>query len=129
MTTYRPRVCAAIIRDNQILMVYHDLRDRGFWTLPGGGVEEGETLEEAVIREVKEEVNLNGEVQRLLFKDKYEYGPVYCFLVNVDVCQDAVLGIDPELSSDKQILHGLGWFTLQQMKEDIQVSKVISSLT
>ncbi|WP_258171171.1 NUDIX hydrolase [Paenibacillus sp. R14(2021)] len=109
-------------------MVYHDHQDCGFWTLPGGGVEEGETLEEAVIREVKEEVNLYGKVQRLLFEDEYEYGPVYCFLVNVNGSQDALLGYDPELSTDKQIMKRLSWIDLQQMKEDIQVSKVISSL-
>ncbi|MGD6801371.1 NUDIX hydrolase [Rossellomorea aquimaris] len=36
------------------------------WTLPGGAVETGETLEEAVIREVKEETNLTVEVEELL---------------------------------------------------------------
>ncbi|WP_371262962.1 hypothetical protein [Paenibacillus sp. OV219] len=35
-----------------------------------------------MIREVKEEVNLNGVVQRLLFEDEYEFRSVYCFLVN-----------------------------------------------
>jgi len=37
---------------NKILMVYNR---RGTWSLPGGGVEAGETLQEAAIREVKEE--------------------------------------------------------------------------
>ena len=37
---------------NKILMVYNR---RGTWSLPGGGVEAGETLQEAAVREVKEE--------------------------------------------------------------------------
>jgi 8-oxo-dGTP diphosphatase len=52
-------VSAAIFRDGRVLIVRrarppaHDL-----YTLPGGGVELGETLEEAVIREVREETAL-----------------------------------------------------------------------
>jgi hypothetical protein len=43
------RVCAAIVRDDAILVRHvHDGED--YWTLPGGGVEAGETLEQAVIR-------------------------------------------------------------------------------
>lgn len=123
--TFRPRVCAAIIRDNQILMVFHDHGERSFWTLPGGGIEEGETAEEAVVREVMEEVNLEGKVVRLLFEDTYEYGPVYCYLVDVEEGAEAKLGQDPELHTNEQILKGIAWFTLQEKKDDMQVSKVI----
>ena len=50
-----PRVGARGIvkKDEQYLMVY--FKNDGFYTLPGGGVEEGESFEEAVIREVIEE--------------------------------------------------------------------------
>jgi ADP-ribose pyrophosphatase YjhB (NUDIX family) len=121
----RPRVCAAIIRNNRILMVFHDHGDRSFWTLPGGGVEEGETLEEAVVREVKEEVRLGSNIVRFLFEDSYEFGPNYCFLVDVSSKEDADLGEDPELPEDQQVLKDIAWFPLEVMKDDKQVSKVI----
>lgn len=126
----RPRVCAAIIRDEKILMVYQDRGggSRAFWTLPGGGVEAGETNEQAVIREVKEEVCLNGKVERLLFESEYSLGPDHCYLVSVDVQETAQLGGDPELSSDQQVLKGMSWFTLEEKKDDMQVSKVIACL-
>jgi 8-oxo-dGTP diphosphatase len=128
--TLRPRVCAAIIRDEKILMVLHDhgSNSRSFWTLPGGGVEAGETNEQAVIREVKEEVQLNGKVERLLFEWEYSIGPDYCYLVTVDPDEEAQLGEDPELSADEQVLKGISWFTLEEKKDDIQVSRVIACL-
>lgn len=52
-------VSAAIIRDEKVLIVRRARRPAfGVYTLPGGGVEVGETLREAVIREVAEETAL-----------------------------------------------------------------------
>ena len=43
-----------LIKDNQVLLVKHIYEK--FWYLPGGAVERGETLEQAVRREAQEEV-------------------------------------------------------------------------
>jgi ADP-ribose pyrophosphatase YjhB (NUDIX family) len=52
-------VSAAILRDGRVLIVRRARPPaHGLYTLPGGGVELGETLEEAVIREVREETAL-----------------------------------------------------------------------
>src|SRR5262249_15782918 len=52
-------VSAAIFRDGRVLIVRRARRPAdGLYTLPGGGVELGETLEQAVIREVREETGL-----------------------------------------------------------------------
>jgi ADP-ribose pyrophosphatase YjhB (NUDIX family) len=52
-------VSGAIIRDGRILIVRRARPPaHGLFTLPGGGVEVGETLHEAVIREVREETAL-----------------------------------------------------------------------
>ena len=52
-------VSAAIFRDGQVLIVRRGRPPaQGLYTLPGGGVELGETLEQAVIREVREETGL-----------------------------------------------------------------------
>jgi 8-oxo-dGTP diphosphatase len=53
-------VSAAIVRDDRVLIVRRARTPaHGLYTLPGGGVELGETLEEAVIREVHEETALD----------------------------------------------------------------------
>src|ERR1700732_3221065 len=52
-------VSAAIFRDGRVLIVRRARPPaHGLYTLPGGGVELGETLEEAVVREVLEETAL-----------------------------------------------------------------------
>src|ERR1700735_1651100 len=53
-------VSAAIFRDGRVLIVRRARPPaHGLFTLPGGGVELGETLEEAIIREVREETALD----------------------------------------------------------------------
>ena len=53
-------VSAAIFRDERVLVVRRAQPPAfGLYTLPGGGVELGETLERAVIREVREETGLD----------------------------------------------------------------------
>jgi ADP-ribose pyrophosphatase YjhB (NUDIX family) len=55
-------VSAAIFRDGRVLIVRRAQPPaHGLYTLPGGGVELGETLEEAVVREVREETALDVE--------------------------------------------------------------------
>ena len=52
-------VSAAIVRDGKVLVVRRARQPAlGRYTLPGGGVEAGETLVEAVTREVREETAL-----------------------------------------------------------------------
>jgi 8-oxo-dGTP diphosphatase len=52
-------VSAAIFRDGRVLIVRRCRPPaHGLYTLPGGGVELGETLKDAVIREVREETGL-----------------------------------------------------------------------
>jgi len=55
----RVRVAAIVIKDGEILLVRHSKYGTSYWLLPGGGVHYGETLEEALVRELKEETNLD----------------------------------------------------------------------
>jgi 8-oxo-dGTP diphosphatase len=53
-------VSAAIIRDGKVLVVRRARQPAlGIYTLPGGGVETGETLMQAVTREVREETSMD----------------------------------------------------------------------
>lgn len=69
----RVRASALIVQNDAILLVeFHD--EKGLhYNLPGGGVEAGETLIEAVKREAKEEASVDIEVGDVAFL--YEYAP------------------------------------------------------
>ncbi len=56
---------------DKLVVVYAG--DKGYWTFPGGGIEPGETWQEATVREVKEESNMKVLHQELIgYIDVYE---------------------------------------------------------
>ena len=58
---------AIIVQDGKILLAKRGSEPgKGKWSVPGGLVELGEKVEKAVVREVKEETNLDVEVVRLI---------------------------------------------------------------
>lgn len=69
----RIRVGAVIWQDDNLLLVRHERKDPAsgnimtYWLLPGGGVEFGESLSEALEREVLEETRLKVKIGPLLF--------------------------------------------------------------
>jgi 8-oxo-dGTP diphosphatase len=64
LAIFRVSVSAIIFENDRILLAHR--RDIDWWNLPGGGMEAGETVEQAVRREVLEETGLEIEVERLV---------------------------------------------------------------
>ncbi|MGQ4449821.1 NUDIX domain-containing protein [Streptomyces griseus] len=58
----RVRAGAIVIRDGAMLLIRFEEDGAPYYEIPGGGVEEGETPEEAVVRELDEETGLTGAV-------------------------------------------------------------------
>lgn len=54
-------------KDNQILLMKRENTGYmdGYWAFPGGTLEELETLEQGIVREIKEEINLDIQLQYL----------------------------------------------------------------
>ena len=63
-----------------------------YYTFPGGGLEEGETLEEGVIREIKEELNINISIDSYITTIEHDYPSFHlimhvyrCIIINGDI--------------------------------------------
>jgi 8-oxo-dGTP diphosphatase len=82
------KVAAVVIRDNSFFMVRKKGKD--VWTSLGGHIEEGETEEEALLREINEEVHCDATIVRKLgdFRAKAAHDDaivmLYAYLVELD---------------------------------------------
>lgn len=100
----------AIIENNKILLVKRSASKELFpnkWGFPAGKMEEGETPEEAVIREVKEEVGLDFTPTKLIHQSEFDNYNFYKFVG--DFSGDVVL---QEEEHDE-----FGWFTYEEAKK------------
>jgi ADP-ribose pyrophosphatase YjhB (NUDIX family) len=61
------RVTGVLIEDGQVLLLNQDTDTGRGWSLPGGKVDERETIADALVREMHEETGLRVEVGRLLY--------------------------------------------------------------
>ena len=113
----RSRSVAIVIRDGKILMEKVHFFERDFVTLPGGGIEEGETPEEAVLRELSEETGLTGRIIRPLTVQYKGGGCDYSFLVQIDPDAVPVTGTDPEYEGQENPLKEVLWMSLDEISE------------
>ncbi|MDB5161393.1 MAG: hypothetical protein JWO96_773 [Candidatus Saccharibacteria bacterium] len=70
------RAVAIVVDDNRLLVIYRDNHATGrkYYTLPGGGIEPGESPPQATLRELKEETGLDVELGRQVYEHRYQNG-------------------------------------------------------
>lgn len=103
----------AIIKDDRGRILLQKRSDYGDWGLPGGGMEAGETIEETMIREVKEETGLQIKEYRLFSvytgpRMEYQYPDgnkvvfvMFLFNVTADLSNELVAGDGTLIYNDR----------------------------
>lgn len=96
---------AIVVRDDKILVMRRNKFGQEYYILVGGGVDAGETLEQALAREIQEETGFRLLQSTLVFTESHEdmYGHQYIYLCEVE-------GTVPALAetSDEAHIHALG---------------------
>ncbi len=121
---FRPSVYAAILVDGCALLVH--AHSTGKFMFPGGGVEPGERLEEALRREVREETGLEVEVGRFAaFQEEFLYydpGDVayHCYLFYYH-CRPLTEGVTSQYQLQGEEAERPEWVPLSKLRvEQIQ---------
>lgn len=117
----RVRVCGLMIEEGKLLLVElkSPLTNSWIWMPPGGGVEFGETLEEALTREFLEETGISISVGERIHINEIVEPPIHAiefyFLVS-RVGGELNLGKDPEENESGQILRDIRFFTQREIR-------------
>lgn len=95
-------VVAAIIQsDNKILVTQRGGGSfKGYWEFPGGKIEEGETAEEALVREIREELNIEIQIDSFYQTIEYDYPTfhliLHCYKCGMPLNQHLTLNVHNE---------------------------------
>ena len=120
------RVCAIITSDEKILTVYHHTSS-SYYSLPGGRVKMGETAEQAVVREVQEELGVTPKITRPLWLnqafftedvDNLHYHEL-CIYFLVDISETTLLERENVFTlTEGKHIHTFEWLEFDRLKDE-----------
>jgi len=119
-------VVAAIIRkDDRILATQRGYGEfKGGYEFPGGKIEEGESKEGALIREIKEELDININITEFLHRVEYEYESfnliMDCYFANIKSGDIKLLEHSDMKWLKKEELDSLSW-----LPADVEIIEIL----
>jgi len=111
--------CAGVVLDENknVLLIRSNYGGKEYWILPGGGLEFGESLHDCVIREIKEESNIDVTPKSLIFMDenleKNRHMIHFTYLCTPNSL-NVVTGTDPD--HEEEIIKEAKFVSLSELK-------------
>lgn len=129
------RVRAIILKNNQLLTIKREKTDITYFVFPGGGVEPGEGLEEAMKRECKEELGVDVNIVKEFVSERFDRGEIKQ-LEHFYICDIASgelgTGNGPEYdeNSNYEGTHEIEWLNIDDniLNYDLRPKEVVIKL-
>ena len=112
-------VAAIIIHEDKVFATQRGYGEfKGGWEFPGGKIEEGESPQEALVREIQEELNVEIEVGELLDVVEYDYPNFHlsmdCFICKIKSGELVLNEHEAAKWLTKETLNSVEWLPADQ---------------
>jgi len=111
------RVTAIVIKDDKILLVHRRKMGKEYWVVVGGGAEEGETMDQALEREVMEETGLKPVGYKFLGESKGEYDDDIVFYSCELEDGELILGGPENERNTEDNWYHVEWFPIKNLNK------------
>ena len=112
----RQTAACFLIKDNQVLLLrVHYPDGHEIWNGVGGWIEEGETIEDGIISEIKEEIQVDVKIEDL--KKGYEY-----LYDGIPFTAFTTLIWEGELKANERSIKEIKWFNFDEIPYDQMIS-------
>jgi 8-oxo-dGTP diphosphatase len=116
------RVAAIIVKDEKMLLMHRINNGKEYYSFPGGGKEEGESLEEGTLRELSEETTIEATIDHLVYKLTWDSGDENYFYL----C--TYISGEPKLREDAEEISEMADGTQMYKPEWVEISMLPNTL-
>ena len=114
----KDRCAGILIKENKLLTFWRYRNGREYYVLPGGTLEEGETLEEGLKREMMEEMNLTVVVGKKLFEyyNEFEHSRTDHYFLITEFTGEIKLGGPELMHQSRENIYRPEWVAIEQLE-------------